>query len=293
VVTPVKRKYQRKRERKRMSSTTGPNTPSGNAVSPQSKPNNKTPELPKNTALPTKVEPPPKAKKESKHYKPDSTPLGRIALECAVFFVGCYVAWIYHGQLGAMIEANTINRNILMLGQRPWIGPEKAPSVTLVRDKKGAIQLRAALPIKNFGQSPALNSGYHMMPLSYEDTAKDIQSLQQQFCQMAELEPSLSGNDPNLKYTGFTMFPNGTHTIVSPLPNAIPANRSVAVLGCIAYIDQFRQSTVASAIHHTRFCFWSSQESGQLLFLSPNGQAQIGNDSNTPLFECNLGNGAD
>jgi hypothetical protein len=207
------------------------------------------------------------------------------------FGVTILIWWANNKSATAAKKSADTAQDALVIGQRPWAGTEREPSVTLKENNLGWIDAQAAVAIKNFGQSPALNIGYHMMPLGYEGIVNDIQSTQEQFCQRAELEPALSKENPKLKYTGFSIFPNGTYTVFSPLPSMIPPNHRVAVLGCLAYVDQFHKTAVNSPIHHTRFCFWSAQIASQLL--SPKEPSRIGNDTNVRLFECNLGNGAD
>jgi hypothetical protein len=107
----LKGKYKRKREP--MSSPTEPTKPNvqpAQPSDPKSTTNSTGPETPRDTPVRPKVEPAPKQQRERRQYKPDSTPLWKMILEIGAVVVGLYVAYIYHGQLGEMIEGNRISR---------------------------------------------------------------------------------------------------------------------------------------------------------------------------------------
>jgi hypothetical protein len=115
----LKGKYKRKRER--MSSPVDPIRKPVKAVDPKNTTNSKTPEAPKNPLFQPQIEPSPKNEKERHYCNPDSTPLWKIILEVGAVAVGLYLAWVYHGQLNQMIEANRIGRESLESVQRAFV----------------------------------------------------------------------------------------------------------------------------------------------------------------------------
>jgi len=72
------------------------------AVDPQQTADGKTPETTGNSPLGPKIEPSQTKKNKTEHSKPDQTPAWKIVFEVSAIIVGCYVAWIYHGQLSVM-----------------------------------------------------------------------------------------------------------------------------------------------------------------------------------------------
>lgn len=144
-------------------------------------------------------------------------------------------------------------RDTLVIGQRPWIGPELAPTASL---KASANEIRPFLviAIKNYGLSPALYVSHRMAVQA--DPKTDVQKVQDGFCQLAESAVITKEHVPDQSY-GIPMFPNGPMRIVDS-SNAWKANEidhDTVIIGCIAYVDQFHNSPTHSPIHHTRFCF--------------------------------------
>jgi hypothetical protein len=172
----------------------------------------------------------------------------------------------------------------LIADKRPWLGPERKPDVTLTNTEKG-VQVETSLPIKVTGAPPALNVGYFMMPRAYEEVANNAKAISDNYCEMAELKPSLT-DKTNLGSLGVPVF--GTATITAPLPTFLSKDQHVAVIGCIAYVDQFR-IPLNSPIHHTRFCFYMPYSIGE--FMGPLPKVTVGPQA--PMFECLTGLGAD
>jgi hypothetical protein len=169
----------------------------------------------------------------------------------------------------------------LITDKRPWLGPERKPDVALTSTDKG-VQIDTSLAIKVSGAPPALNVGYFMMPLAYEQVTEEISN---DWCDKAELKPSLTGKT-NLGSLGVPVF--GTATIGGSMPNVLSKDQHMAVMGCIAYLDQFHES-LKSPIHHTRFCFYMPFTLGE--FMGPLPKVALG--PQTPMFECLIGLGAD
>jgi hypothetical protein len=94
--------------------------------------------------------------------KPDQTPRWKMVLETGAVFVGLYVAIIYTGQLGQMVEQTRVAQR----SSRPFVGIDNYYVSHEWRDEKGKWQSTANLTddttrmhfgvvIKNFGPLPA------------------------------------------------------------------------------------------------------------------------------------------
>jgi len=181
----------------------------------------------------------------------------------------------------AATAANTATQS-LVAGQRPWLGPEGNPTIILTSTANG-VKIQTGLVMKVTGAPPALNVDYFMMARAYEEVSNNAKEISDNYCGMAELKPSLT-DKTNLGSLGVPVF--GTATIVDPDPNILPKDQHVAVIGCIAYVDQFHLS-LHSPIHHTRFCFYMPTSIGEVMGQSPKINYA------GPFYECLIGLGAD
>lgn len=145
-------------------------------------------------------------------------------------------------------------KQALIRGQRPWVGPENEPNVTLNKTNEG-IQSLIAIPIRNYGLSPALHVSYYLEPVDISNSLTNIQEASKRFCQMAEIGAITTDKVPGTNY-GFYLLPNEVQRILDK--RAWDAQKPFnAVAGCIAYVDQFHDTPVQSPIHHTSLCFRS------------------------------------
>lgn len=80
--------------------------------------------------------------------------------EIAIFIVGVKVACIYSGQLNAMLEANKINRDVFVKGNRPWVGyvieGNETPKIPDLSHLDNSSKIQFELTLHNFGNSPAV-----------------------------------------------------------------------------------------------------------------------------------------
>jgi hypothetical protein len=182
-------------------------------------------------------------------------------------------------------RTNDLTQQGLTQSQRPWTGPERSPFLTLDQTNKG-IEAQSALTVKNFGASPSLHGGYDMRLFGYTDIANDIDERIKQSCGVAELQATVKVNNRSF---GFAVFPNGVHTVVDHEHYIVPPTQEIAVLGCVAYVDQLHDTPVKSPVHHTRFCFYSTSPAQTIMDNRKTGSPWI----DTQFFECLTGSGAD
>lgn len=145
-------------------------------------------------------------------------------------------------------------KQALVRGQRPWVGPENEPNVALNRSNEG-IQSVIVIPIRNYGLSPAFHISYYLEPLDIGNSLNDIQEASKRFCQIAEIGAITTDKVPGTSF-GFYMLPNAVQRILDK--RAWNAQKPFnAVVGCVAYVDQFHDTPIQSPIHHTSLCFRS------------------------------------
>jgi hypothetical protein len=108
-----------------------PTNPSVNGITPESAPPDKTPESPESIALPPKAEPSPKHHSNRHYAHPDPTPLWKITLEFGAVALGIVLAWIYYGQLRAMIG---------QLGQMQQSGKQTDQMLCLIQQQLGQMK---------------------------------------------------------------------------------------------------------------------------------------------------------
>lgn len=130
------------------------------AVAPKKTASGKAPESPVKPTVPPRASPP-EDKKEGKKCKPDQTPWWKIVLETAVVLVGVYVATIYSGQLGQMIESNKITREALETVQRAFVFPG-TPQVTRSIKKTTVESVILRFSWINSGTTPTRNMTTHI-----------------------------------------------------------------------------------------------------------------------------------
>lgn len=145
-------------------------------------------------------------------------------------------------------------KQALVRGQRPWVGPENEPNVALNKSNEG-IQSVIVIPIRNYGLSPAFHISYYLEPLDIGNSLNDIQEASKRFCQIAEIGAITTDKVPGTSF-GFYMLPNAVQRILDK--RAWNAQKPFnAVVGCVAYVDQFHDTPIQSPIHHTSLCFRS------------------------------------
>jgi hypothetical protein len=155
---------------------------------------------------------------------------------------------------GAADSAAVTAKEALVRGQRPWVGPEKEPTVILNESKDG-IQSIIVVPIRNNGPSPALHLGYYIEPMEIGSSLNPIEEKSKSFCQMAEIEIVTTDHLPGQNF-GFYILPNEIERLFDKRAWS-PEKPFNAVVGCIAYTDQFHDTPIHSVVHHTSFCFHS------------------------------------
>lgn len=195
----------------------------------------------------------------------------------ALVFVGTLViALIYAGQLFQMINANKINRDILVIGQRPWVIPSSAPKVSVA---EGSSYLK--ITVQNIGASPALREELIMKPMAFMEVEdKSFDPVCKGAAAVAE-----SGADPSLPNYGQTVYPKWNKPFEMNHPWTVPKylDQKLAIIGCIAYVDEFRDSPARTPIHYTKFCFLSDDNINRLIAMK----------EYTFSIECPLGQMAD
>jgi hypothetical protein len=185
----------------------------------------------------------------------------------------------------AMSAAETA-KQALIIGQRPWVGPEKEPEVLLALTQQG-IQSQITLHVNNFGPSPALNLSYYMQPDALTDR-KHTDDISNYSCTVAEIPAKTADALSGKGNFGALVLPKEPFRIYDNRgwnPDKT-TDYSFVVVGCIAYADGFHNTPIHSPIHHTRFCFRTWQPIKDFIPTS-------GKPVQLPLYSCSFAEGAD
>lgn len=186
----------------------------------------------------------------------------------------------------AAASAADTAKNALAIGQRPWIGPNGTNTAT-ASFTDGAFEIKVVA--KNYGQSPALRTDISVLPFDYLTvTEKTIA----QACKNAATIPENAPVDPGMRSWGETVFPGGVMTYDAPVTGTwmgVSIDQRLALVGCIAYVDQFHETPIKTPIHFTQFCFKTERPLKEFLVTGKRQFLVKPED----LSECYLGHMAD
>jgi hypothetical protein len=170
-------------------------------------------------------------------------------------YAGFTIAMYFANRDSADAARNSADtaRETLIVGQRPWIGPDGFPSIKVRIEKEGAtesVYLDIDARVKNFGLSPALHvTALPLWPTPIADNPpSDLDAGMKNLCQ--QMENLIAGSPER----GVAIFPNGPIAIFGAWPwKESDLDKRFAMTGCVAYKSQF----TGDRIHHTALCFQS------------------------------------
>lgn len=221
--------------------------PPTEAVHPETTANSQSTETPKDLPLTTNMKPAPKSKNETHHCKPNDTPPWKTAVEVGTLFIGLFVAYVYYGQLGQMIESNRISHDSLESVQRAFM-TFRILGVNRRRDK-GIIEFKAIWD--NSGNTPAIDvlQFFSTQAINRPPTEAEFQGVHP-----LPPEASVTPIGPKAPMESETI---SEQDFLGPMLSKSPGERSdiytkvgYASWGWVVYRDVFKDTPV----HITEFC---------------------------------------
>jgi hypothetical protein len=204
---------------------------------------------------------------------------------------------VYHSQLGAMKAQQKVMQGQveeMQIEHRPWVGPSAMAEITITNTPAG-LHFDASVEIKNFGPSAA----FRVVPMVEESGFQHIAALVQikdgrksDLCQVAD---TIVNTDKvsNLSESGFPLYPQAPiRAGAVPRAGAIQLDDELAVVGCIAYVDQLHSSEVKSPIHHSWFCYGSIDPFNKLI-ADVADKTKYPDGKRVAMMNCNFYQGAD
>jgi len=158
-------------------------------------------------------------------------------------------------------QANKIANDALLVANRPWVGIDGNPHITVVREQK-SVQGIFSADLKNFGPSTAMKVVTSFI-LAFDQTsirkAQDGLCLQTRGVSSKKWIPPLAPSN-TYRMGGYTIFPGNIIPITTGFgftvfgeKDSIPqAPVPIFCVGCISYDGQFGSSI---PLYHTRFCY--------------------------------------
>jgi len=176
--------------------------------------------------------------------------------------------------------------------QRPWIGTIARPE-GIITSSGQWVKPEILISIKNYGHSPAFRVGSHTETIGLDEAVNaygDVKGPKASLCAIAELAAITADKAPELPDYGFVVFPEITsrigNRVLTPISYSFPMEQQLAVIGCLAYVDQLHKS--GSPIHHTSFCFMTSSPIKTLMV-----DGTIHLDEHAAMYTCTFFQGAD
>jgi hypothetical protein len=182
-----------------------------------------------------------------------------------------------HTSAQAAKDAADTSRDALVRSSRPWIGVVGIPVVLDLRpspDNKLALVASMSMTVKNYGPSPALYVNVFpdtFIPVAMDSkgSLEETKEAEKAACTMASMSiaehqsSTLIGDKMEaivMPPFGQTIFPNEPTKVYFPSLQfnyrdaAELAKRTMRVVGCVAYSDQF-STKLNPVVHHTVFCY--------------------------------------
>jgi hypothetical protein len=205
--------------------------------------------------------PPQNAETTRKRYR-YKTPWLKILFDGSALLLGALtliVLSIYacdtHRMWQEMQEQTRIQRNTGINAQRAWVGLDAPITLDAVEISPMAIRIDGHYTIKNFGQGPALKviqfGNFVDLDATEEIQKREADSYCDGAVKFTGGTVPVGGELEQPPPFGYTLFPDQWHPeIIQVRGKELPKKtaRFMRFIGCVAYLDQFRE------IHWARFC---------------------------------------